>query len=918
MLVASAYPERLTFGGPRPSAPPNRKHSPMRRSIAYRLALLAASSLISAAPCARAQARFDFDATPGNLPKSVVPTRYTLALDLDPARDDFSGRAEIAITVRRRVDAVVLHARNLSATAATLRQGQRQQSLSVQPGEVAQTWSLSAAGGAPIAPGRYVLRIDYRGHVNNEGAGLFHADVPSAGQPRRMLATQFESIDARSVFPAFDEPAFRAEFAVSVRAPKGLTVLANMPEVSARADRGAVVHRFEPTPPMPTYLVALSVGRYDVLTARAAGVPLRIFTEPGKRAQASYAMKATQQIVPFYGDYFGVPYALPRLDQLAVPSSLEGAMENWGLIMYSESALLFDAAKSSPRTQRYVFDTVAHEIAHQWFGNLVTAASWDEIWLNEAFATWLASKATAHFNPEWHIPFDDRLQLDRTMAGDAGGATRPIRSGPVSEAAVADVFDNITYGKGGAVLGMLEQWIGPEAFRQGLAAYMRERRLSNATAGDLWFHMAAASQRDVAAVAGSWTDQPGYPLVEVTSECDGAGRTRVSLSQRRFSDGTAAPTSSAALWQIPIALARGENRSAVLLSSAQQSIELPGCAAEPLVVNAGGVGYYRVKLDRAGREALVRGFTQLAPADQIGVLSDSFALAQAGESPMADWLALASQVPQVAGPARTSLFEQAGKGFRFLDRAMAGTHAQPLVRAAARRQLAPELAQLGWSDRPTDNAETVKLRATLIELLARFDDAGVRAEAQRRFDADAAGQTPLSASIRAAVVQAAGIDADRAHFDLMLSRLKSATDGEDRWLYASALASGRDPSRVNELLTAAMAGAVPPNIAVALPGMVSERSPNGELAYAFVIDHWDTLAKLAGDSMFGRPWLLPGAAGDFNDAAKATQLLADQQRLAGDIGTQAAARVAAGIRLMAAVKQRDALDLGRVLADKAP
>ena len=898
----------------------------MLRSIAYRLALLAASTLISAAPCARAQARFDFDATPGNLPKSVVPTRYTLALDLDPARDDFSGRAEIAITVRRRVDAVVLHARNLSATAATLRQGQRQQSLSVQPGEVAQTWSLSAAGGAPIAPGRYVLRIDYRGRVNNEGSGLFHADVPSAGQPRRMLATQFESIDARSVFPAFDEPAFRAEFAVSVRAPKGLTVLANMPEVSARADRGAVVHRFGLTPPMPSYLVALSVGRYDVLTARAGAVPLRIFTEPGKRAQAGYAMKATQQIVPFYGDYFGVPYALPRLDQLAVPSSLEGAMENWGLIMYSESTLLFDAAKSSPRTQRNVFDTVAHEIAHQWFGNLVTAASWDEIWLNEAFATWLASKATAHFNPEWQVPFADRLQLDRTMAGDAGGATRAIRSGPVSEAAAGDVFDNITYGKGGAVLGMLEQWLGTEAFRQGLGAYMRERRFSNATAGDLWFHMAAASQREVAAVAGSWTDQPGFPLVEVASACDGAGHTQVSLSQHRFSDGVAAAGNSGALWQIPVVLARGDTRATVLLSSAQQTIELAGCAPEPLVANAGGVGYYRVKYDSAGRDALARAFTRLAPADQISLLSDSFALAQAGEadkagasgaSGMADWLALVTQVPQVDGPARTSLFELAGKGFRFLDRAMAGTSTQAMVRAAGRRLFAPELARLGWSDRPTDDSETIKQRATLIELLARFDDAQVRAEAQARFDDDAAGRAPLGASIRAAVLRATGIDADRARFDLLLARLKSAGDDEDRWVYASALAAGRDPSRVPELLTAAMGGAVPPNIAVALPGMVGEASPNGALAYDFVIQHWDAMSKLAGNSMFGRPWLLPGTAGDFNDDARATQLLADQRRLAGEIGDQAAVRVAASIRLLAVVKQRDAAALETALRTAA-
>ncbi len=883
------------------------------------LALLACLAV----PCvqnAAAQARFDFDSTPGNLPKSVVPSRYTLALDLDPARDGFTGRAEIAIEVREPVRAVVLHARDLHASRIELRQGDETRVLQLSPGPLDQSWRLEPADAAPIAPGRYTLRIDYSGRVNSSGVGLFRADHRVAGKAQRMLATQLESIDARSVFPSFDEPAFRAVFELSVRAPRGLEVLSNMPRAASRADGEAVVHRFRPTPPMPSYLVAVSVGRYDALVGSAAGVPLRILSAPGKRAQASYAMRVTQQVVPFFGAYFGLPYALPKLDQLAVPSVRVGAMEDWGLISYSENNLLFDPAKSSPRTQRGVFNTVAHEIAHQWFGNLVTAASWEEIWLNEAFATWLADKATARFNPAWHTRLEQRLPVDRTMAGDAGAATRAIRSGPVSEGSVFDVFDNITYVKGGAVLGMLEQWIGAAPFRAGLSAYMHERKFSNATAGDLWHHMAQASQRDVAAVAASWTDQPGFPLLQVASVCAGT-HTRVTLSQRRFHDGTAAPPVPAPavdapspLWRIPVRLARGGELSTVLLTGAQQSFELPGCSSAPLVANAGGVGFYRVQYDAAHSDALAQQFTRLAPADQATLLSDTFALAQAGELPMARWLALVAQTPRVSGAARTLLFDLASAGFGFLDDAMAGTPTQAQVRAAGRRVLAPELARLGWSERRADDAQTLKLRGALIERLARLDDAATIEQALRRFDADESGQAALAASIRAQVLQAAGMHADRARFERLLARFKAAGGEEERWVYARALAGGRDAQRAQELLAAALAGVTTPNIATALPGLVSELSPFGALAYGFTLEHWDALAQIAGNAMFGRYWLLPGAAAHFNEPQRAAQLVSDQQQKAGANGALPAARIAARIALLAAVRQRDAAALQALLA----
>ena len=883
------------------------------------LAWLVLGTWATVPPCA-AQARFDFRTAPGHLSKDVVPSHYLLALELDPALDTFRGTVTITLRLRKPVAAIELHARELESDSARIVKAGRARSLSVVPKEQSQTWVLTPSDGDAIAAGLHRLEITYRGVVHRSGEGLYRAEFTSAGQPQRMLATQLEAIFARTLFPGFDEPAFRAVFQIDVLAPKGVDVLSNMPRRQTIPRGERISHRFAPTPPMPTYLVAVAVGKFDVLEGRAAGVPLRMLTAPGKSEQARYALEVSRQVVPFYTRYFGQPYTLPRLDQLAVPSTRWGAMEDWGLISYAEDNLLFDAARSSPETQRDVFEVVAHEIAHQWFGNLVTAASWNEIWLNEAFATWLAEKAADRFNPAWQVQLHRRTPIDRTMLRDAGLATRAIRSGPVTESQVFDVFDNITYTKGGAVLSMLEQWIGPAAFQRGLAAYIAERRLSNATAGDLWFHIGRASGRDVAAVAASWTDQDGFPLVRVRADCE-RGTTVLQVSQQRFGYGTPQPVAQAtaratSLWKIPLRISRGSEVRTLLHTEARQTFRLRGCSTEPLVVNAGGAGFYRVEYGAAHLETLQRSFPQLAAADQVTLLSDSFALAQAGAAPLQTFFGLLAALPQIQGPGRQMLTAQAGDAIAMLDEAFAGTPSQAALRAAGRALLVPELRRLGWAPRAGDDAETLKLRGTLIERLARFDDPATADEALRRFDRDASGAEPLPATTRAAVVRAAGMHADRARFDALLVNLKGASGEEDRWLFASALAGGRDAARAAEFLEVSLAGNLPPNIATSIPGMVARRSLFGEQAYRFSSQHWSALAALAGRN--GKHWLLPSAAEGFNAAPQAARLIDDQQRLAGPDGAALAARFAARIELLDQIKQREAIRLADFLAAWQP
>jgi len=884
--------------------------------VTRNLVVLAVASFLST-PSTRAAAdspRFSFDATPGALSKDVVPFRYRLLLDLDPGRATFDGEVAIAIRVRTAVPSIGLHAKGLEPRSASLvaADGSRH-SLQVTPVDGDVGWRLTTEPAAPIPPGEHTLEIAYSGKVQTAAEGLYVARYQVDGKPAAMLATQLEAIHARRVLPSFDEPSFRAVFEISVRTPAGYQAVSNMPLSGRTTDGEVVTHRFLPTPPMPTYLVAVAVGRFDSLPGEVAGIPLRILTTEGRREKGRFALEVTEQVIPFYSTYFGVPYALPKLDQLAVPSVRSGAMEDWGLISYAEDLLLFDPATSSPATRRAVFSAVAHEIAHQWFGNLVTAASWEEIWLNEAFATWMKYKAAARFHPEWRTDLEARVAIEGVMERDAGSSTRPIRSGPVRESSVDDVFDGVTYTKGGAVLSMLEQWIGPDAFRRGLASYMRERRLSNATAGDLWHHLSKAAGRDVASVATTWTDQDGLPLLDVTSRCI-AGKTHVDLKQQRFSLGTGelAPH----VWKIPVRLSRGKERHTFLLDGAEKSIVLPGCSKAPLLANAGGLGFYRVQYAAPHLRRLTDAFASLSPADRAALLGDTFALAQAGRVPMASYFSLLAAVPTIRDETRNNLFAMSFLALGFLDEAMAGTPAQDGVRRAGRALLAPTLDELGWAASAGESGELTRLRGNLIVTLAAFGDPAVLEKAERLFDADVDGISPLPPSIRSSVVRAVGFRADRARFDRLVSLLGSSSREEDRNTYLIALAGNRDPDRARAFLDLSQSGALPAYISSDIPGMVGVASGNGALAYAFTLEHWDALARLAGEG--GRAWLLPWAAWRQNDASWARRLGEDQLARVGPDGASAAAQVSSRIALRDQVRRRDAAALEAFLSTWTP
>jgi aminopeptidase N len=846
-------------------------------------------------------ARFDFDTTPGRLSKDVVPAHYKLEFELDPAQNTFVGRTEVDVTVRRPVSALVLQAHELTAVGATLiSESGVARDIAVMPDKDNQLWKLSWKSGDLLIPGKWRLRIDYQGKVEQRGQGLYQVEYRTDTKTdnlSRMLATQFEPTHARAVFPSFDEPAFRATFDIAITAPTSYEAVSNMP-ITAQASLpdGRRRTEFARTPSMPTYLVALAIGEFDSLTDSFEGVPLRILTARGRSHEGRYAMDVTKLLLGYFRDYFDVRYMLPKLDQLAIPGVRGGAMEDWGAISYNENLLLFDPKRSPQRQQQTIFNLVAHEIAHQWFGNLVTAAWWDDIWLNEAFATWMAAKAQHHFNPTWGVQVRERLYREEALELDAGKATRAVADPPPHETAIYEVFDDITYAKGSAVLGMFEAQLGETVFRDGLRSYMAAHRYSNATADDLWFHLSRVAGEDISSLIGDWVRQRGFPLLTVSAGCSG-GRTRVGLSQQRFT--SQRMPESVAMWQIPVVVNAGRHSQRLILGRDPAHIEFPGCV--PVVANGGDIGYYRVQYDVANMARLRTAYLRLPATERIGLVADTMALASSGRISFAEYFLVLDAIRDERDGA---VWQQVIEGLTYLDDVFARTPAQLALRAYGRSLLAPELKRLGWQSSESDDAGTLRIRNALIDTLSRFDDADTNQRASALFGGSVAtAAVPINPSIRAGVVRAASRSADPATFEILRRLLRESTTQEDNFLFGGALILVRDPRLVYRILEVALTNEWQPGSATWYLRNVGASSGHPTLVRDFIFQNFDQVVAKA--SIRARPQVLPDAYRGFNESRQADDLLSAQRRLLGENAMTPAEQVAESIRHKAGVLERN-------------
>jgi aminopeptidase N len=814
---------------------------------------------------------FSFKDTPGKLPKDVLPTDYSVRIIPDIDRLTFAGTETVKLNVGRPVRELVLNALELKIEAASI-DGKELPASAIKTDTKNELLTLALP--SELVTGEHTLVLRFGGKINQQGQGLFymHYQEQGSGVRKIMLGTQFEATDARRFFPCWDEPVFRARFQLTAVVPGNWLAVSNMPIESEKKVAGGKEVRFASTPPMSSYLNVFVAGELDFIESRSGPTQLRVVATKGKAEMGRYALEASAQILQYYNDYFGVAYPLPKLDQFALPGGFGGAMENWGGITYYESKLLFDPKSSSAETKQDIYEVLAHEMAHQWFGDLVTMAWWDNLWLNEGFASWMGSKCTAHFNPRWEVwlrrefPRDPSRRVgivkEVAMEGDARSTTHPIQQPVATEAEANSAFDDITYKKGQSYLRMLESFLGEDVFRKGIRRYMAAHMYSNTTTADLWNALSDASGKPVGEIAAGWTEQPGFPVVKVKREHGG----NVSLTQERFTvNFTEAPPLR---WKIPLTYAVvGETPATLLMTRKFDSIQnIPPDRA--LKLNVNGAGNYRVEYDQPSWKLLLRALKNLGVEDRVNLLSDAWALVQANRAPIALYFELVEELP-----ASTELAEreQIIHVLDFINRLLTSSSEQDKFQRYARSLLRPTFEAVGREAEPDEQvASATNLRASLITALGNLNDSKILANCRERFKAFLANPDSLPPDLRPAVFSVVGRYADEGTWNELHQLGLKTMSIEEKQNYYDALAGAMDPKLMKKTLPIALTDELPTSRAVFLVSRVARESGHPDIAWDFARANMKAL--LAKTDALGANTYPPGLFTFFSDDSRAEEL----------------------------------------------
>lgn len=831
----------------------------MRRilSTAIALALVSATGAVCAQQLGHAPTLAEVTT---QLPRTVRPAHYTVEVTPDAQAMRFSGKVGIQLDVLTATDRIVLQAVDMTFSNSTLAPAKgKPLTAAVSVDEAQQTATFAFA--KPIAPGRYTLHTDYTGKIGTQANGLFALDYPTEAGKKRALYTQFENSDARRFIPSWDEPNYKATFDLSVVAPAGQMAVSNMPVKAEETLRNGLQRiTFETTPKMSTYLLFLGLGEFDRISLEDGGVDIGVITQKGKVEQARFAMEASRDVLREYNDYFGVKYPLKKLDNIAAPgrSQFFSAMENWGAIFTFESSMLLDPATSNVFNKQTIFLTAAHEIAHQWFGDLVTMAWWDDLWLNEGFATWMEGRTTRKLHPEWDTSGVDAAYTSRgPMGGDAYVTTHPVVQHIATVEQASQAFDGITYGKGSAVISMLEDYVGEDAWRNGVRSYIAKHAYGNAVTDALWEEIEqAAPGKQFMQVAHDFTLQPGVPLIRASSVCKN-GSTDMTLEQGEFT--VDRPDKTPLRWRVPVSLRGGDGKAVKVLVDGKASVTLPGCG--PVLVNAGQKGYYRTLYTPAQFKALTASFAQLPVVDQMGVLMDTGALSAVGLQPQADMLNLVLQVPLDAAP---EMWQMASGSLGALD----DYFDQDAKRKAAVQKfviakLSPKFQQLGWEQKEGDSTAVKQLRTSLISTLSGLGDVAVLAEARRRFAAFLQDPKTLSPDLRRTVLGIVAYNADEATWNQLHTLAQQEKSSMLRDQYYGLLARAKDKTLAQRALAMALTDEPGATNGASMISSVSWEHP--DMAFDFAVAHREKVNTLVDSTSLPRYY--PGLGASAKDLA---------------------------------------------------
>jgi puromycin-sensitive aminopeptidase len=814
------------------------------------------------------------------LPREVRPTHYHVHILPDLVRNSFRGEVVVELELKHQRPSIELHAADITIDHAEIApRGEKalkalakpvlpsakpvgppinQVAVAIVPHGARETVEVKFL--RPVGPGKVALSLAYHGNLQERLRGLYMAKVGD----EKYAFTQLEAADARRFFPCFDEPEMKARFTFSVTARAGLTVLSNNPlERSVNNTNGTTTFHFRTTPKLSTYLCALAVGELEGSAARSAGkTPVRVWHVPGKRHLTGFALEAAVESLARLEKYFGLPYPYEKLDLVAVPDFEAGAMENAGAVFFRETLLLVDPATISLAEKKRVAEVIAHELAHMWFGNLVTMRWWDDLWLNEAFATWMAFKVVDEWKPEWRMWNNFEPHRAAALALDALSNTHPVYAEVENAAQATENFDAITYEKGASVVRMVEHYLGPQKFRAGVQAYIREHRESNAIAADLWNALEKASGQPVAQIVRAWVRQAGFPLVSFEREGDG-GEAALGVKQERFK---ASPTTRFAdgagnTWPLPMVVkyagtgGRAPRVERFLMRRAKERLPVPGGKPVPWYYgNVGEGGFYRVLHDPACLGALAPELaTALTPVERMGLLGHQWAIVRAGRARIASFLDL---VTALGGETDYEVLDAIAGPLSFIDDQIVDA-VGPECRAPFQRWLTDTFGasfrDVGWDASPSDDDERNLRRGSLLRILGMVaEDPEIAAGAVPRFARYLGNRASVEPNLVDPLVAIVARDGDSARFDRFRQAIGESRTPQESRRFQLALGDFRDATVAERAAELTLTPEIPTqDVGFLLIRLLGNRAARA-MTWEFVQANWAALAKRLPPMMVSR------------------------------------------------------------------
>jgi aminopeptidase N len=818
--------------------------------------LLASAALLAITSHLQAQAPRQPDTVdaslPTQLPRTAIPHHYAVLITPNARGLTFAGRVVIDLEVIKPTTTLTLNAADLKFVSASLRPAKGGAPLAGRVTVDAANQTAAITFPRQLTTAGYQLTLVYSGKINTQANGLFALDSKNKeGMDTRSLFTQFEAADARRFIPSWDEPDYKASFDLTVRVPANQMAVSNMPAASSKAIAGGLKEvRFQTTPTMSSYLLFFASGDFERIAKPAGGREVGIVMSRGNADKAHRALDDEAQILPYYNDYFGTPYPLPKLDNVAGPgqSQFFSAMENWGAIFTFEYAILDDPAITTEAQRQNIFTTEAHEMAHQWFGDLVTMAWWDDLWLNEGFASWMENKTTQHFHPDWGAEIDRVGSREGAMALDSLNSTHPVVQQVRTVEQANQAFDAIAYSKGESVIAMLEDFAGPDVWRDGIRRYIRAHAYQNSRTTDLWAAAEAAGARGLTTIATDFTTQPGIPLMTVGPAQCVNGSTVVMLTQGQFSADRRPETAARPLaWHVPVKATTGGPAAKAITAGRTTQLTVPGCG--PLLLNPGQYGYYRTLYSPEQSQALAVRLPQLAAVDQYGLIANGMALSMAGYQPMQPGLDLLNAMP-AAGSAK-AVQRVVGRWDDLYDRLDRDPAAQTAIAARVVRTFGPRLKELGLAPKSGEPAVDALLRATLIATLGKYRDPSVLAEASRLFSGWTSDPTAIPGSLKSTWLGVIARNADPATWDALHARARSTTGTIERTSLYQLLGRAKDEALARRALDLALTNEPGKTISSGMITSVAAQHPR--LAIDFVLAHLpqvNGLIDISGRSRF--------------------------------------------------------------------